>query len=256
MRTIAVINQKGGVGKTTTAISLAAGLAMGGKRVLLLDLDPQGQVATYFPIKEFKKNMFELLTNGAAVEECISPIGENLDVILSSRDMRGAEQLLYKDSGGAAVLSSKLQDIDYDYVILDVPPSVGVIAQNAMFFADEAIIPTTCDPLGLDGLQKMVKTIQEFNEHANNDLKVIHIVPTQFDRRNKICGTVLNELRNEFYELTTDPIRINSKLREAPRAQKSIFTYAPSSSGAEDYRRLVSSVIAAEPLQLTPKIAQ
>ncbi|MFH0978771.1 MAG: ParA family protein [Candidatus Woesearchaeota archaeon] len=249
MRKICIVNQKGGVAKSTTAINLAAGLALAGKKVLLLDLDPQGHVATYFPIKEYKKNMYDLLTNGASAEECIYTVGTNLDVIISSKEMRGAEPILYKKADGAGVLLAKLEKVKgYDYVISDSPPSVGILSQNAMLFADEAIIPTTADPLGLDGMKKMIRTITEFNEHSGHKLKISRIVPTMFDKRNKICKTVYDEMRNEYYELVSEPISINSKLKEAPRAMKSIFTYAPTSSGALDYKRLVESVISEEPL--------
>jgi chromosome partitioning protein len=247
MRKICVVNQKGGVAKSTTAINMAAGLAISGKRVLLLDLDPQGHVATYFPIKEYKKSMFELLTNGAAAEECIYNIGTNLDAILSSKEMRGAEAVLYKKPDGAGVLAAKLEKIKgYDYAIIDCPPSVGVLSQNGMLLADEALIPTTADPLGMDGLRKMIKTINEFNSFAGHNLNIAKIVPTMFDRRNKICKQMLTEMQNEFYELVSEPIHINSKLKEAPGAKKSIFIYAPSSSGAQDYRKLVENMITDE----------
>ncbi|MFH1510733.1 MAG: ParA family protein [Candidatus Woesearchaeota archaeon] len=253
MRKICILNQKGGVAKTTTAINLASGLAIAGKRVLLLDLDPQGHVATYFPTKEYKKTMFEFLTNGADIAECVSNVGKNLDVIRSSKDMRGVEAVLYKNPKGAIVLSDKMRGIKgYDYCIADCPPSVGVLSQNAMLFADELIIPTTSDPLGLDGLRKMLVTVGDFKNHSGHELKVTKIVPTMYDSRNKICRTVLSEMRDEYYEIVSDPVRLNSKIREAPRAMKSIFTYAPKSSGAEDYRRLVDSILVDETVACTP----
>lgn len=244
MRKICVLNQKGGVAKTTTAINLASGLAIAGKKVLLLDLDPQGHVGTYFPTREYKKTMFEFLTNGADLAECVSNIGKNLDVVRSSKDMRGVEAFLYRNPKGAIVLSDKMQRLKgYDFCIVDCPPSVGVLSQNAMYFADEVIIPTTSDPLGLDGLRKMLATLGEFRSSSGHQLRVTKIVPTMFDSRNKICKTVLSEMRDEFYEIVSEPVRLNSKLKEAPRAMKSIFTYAPKSSGAEDYRRLVESIL-------------
>jgi len=244
MRKICVINQKGGVGKTTTAINLAAGLAIKGKKVLLLDLDPQGHVATFFPGKEYKKSMFEFLTNGAVAEECIQNIGTNFDVIKSAKEMRGAEPLLYKNPNGAAILADKLESMKgYDYVIVDCPPSAGVLSQNAMLFAEEAVIPMSADPLGMDGFKKMIRTINEFNGYAGHNLQISKIVPTMYDKRNKICRTILGELTNEYYELVSEPIHVNSKLREAPRFMKSIFTYAPSSTGAEDYKKLVESIV-------------
>ncbi|MBS1266042.1 MAG: Nitrogenase iron protein [Candidatus Woesearchaeota archaeon] len=247
MRKICIINQKGGVAKTTTAVNLAAGLSMQEKKVLLLDLDPQGHVATYFPIEKFKKGMFEFFTNGAQLSECTHCIGKNFDAIISKGEMDNINLVLASRENSSDMLKSRLDLIDkYDYVIVDCPPSSGLLVRNIMSFADEAIIPTSLDPLGTDSLHKVISNIQEFNMQNGNSLKVSFIVPTMFDKRNKINKTVLNELTNEFYGMVTDPIRINTKLREAPRAKKSIFTYAPSSRGAKDYTKLVKTVINSE----------
>lgn len=244
MKKICVLNQKGGVAKTTTSINIAAGLAMADKKVLLLDLDPQGQVATYFPLKEYKKDMFEFLTNGADVHECISHIGKNFDIIASRKDMREAEGLLYKAVNGAAVLKKKLEGLKgYDYVVIDCPPSVGILTQNALYYAEEVIIPTTLEPLALDSAKKLMKFISEFGKQTGHNVRISRIVPTMYDRRNRISTTILNELRNEFYQKVADPIRISSKLKEAPRSQRSIFMYAPSSTGAKDYKALVNTML-------------
>lgn len=244
MKKICVLNQKGGVAKTTTSINIAAGLAIADKKVLLLDLDPQGQVATYFPQKEYKKDMFELLTNGADVNECISHIGKNFDIIASRKEMREAESLLYKALNGTAVLKKKLDALKgYDYVIMDCPPSVGILTQNALYFCDEVMIPTLLEPLAIDSAKKLMRFISDFSKQTGHSIRVSRIVPTMYDRRNRISTTMLNELRNEFYQKVSDPIRVNSKLREAPRSQRSIFMYAPSSSGAKDYKALVSQML-------------
>ncbi len=250
MRKICILNQKGGVAKTTTSINMAAGLAIADKKVLLLDLDPQGQVSTYFPIKEFRKDMFEFLTNGADVAECIAHIGKNFDVIVSRRDMREAEALLYKQLNGAAILKKKLEGLKgYDYVLIDCPPSVGILTQNALFYCDEVIIPTILEPLSIDSMKKLMKFIGEFGRQTGHHVKVSRILPTMYDKRNRISTNVLAELRNEFYEKVAEPIGINSKLREAPTSQRSIFMYAPSSSGSKDYKRFVNLVIQEETLR-------
>jgi len=247
MRKICVLNQKGGVGKTTTAINLAAGLAMADKKVLLLDLDPQGQVATYFTMKEYKKDMFEFLTNGADALECIAHIGKNFDIIVSKKDMREAESLLYKAINGATVLKRKLENLKgYDYVILDCPPSTGILTQNALYYAEEVIIPTILEPLAVDSAKKLMRFIAEFGKQTGHQLKIDKIVPTMYDRRNRISTTIFNELRNEFYQKVADPIRVSSKLKEAPRSQRSIFMYAPSSTGAKDYKALVNLILQEE----------
>jgi chromosome partitioning protein len=244
MRKICILNQKGGVGKTTTAINLAAGLAIADKRVLLVDMDPQGQVSTYFPQKEYKKDMFEFLTNGAQADECVIHIGKNFDVLLSRKDMREAESQLYKAINGASVLKKKLEGLKgYDYVILDCPPSTGILTQNALYYADEVIIPSTMEPLSVDSARKLMKFIADFSKQTGHSIKLSRILPTMFDRRNKISTTILNELRNEFYQKIGEPIRVNSKLKEAPRSNRSIFMYAPSSPGAKDYKTLVDMVL-------------
>ncbi|MFH1591346.1 MAG: ParA family protein [archaeon] len=247
MRKICIINQKGGVGKTTTAINIAAGLAIQGKKVLLIDMDPQGHVAKFFPIREYKKDTYEFLTNGAEVPECAINVGTNLDIITSSPNMRGAEFALMQREEPTLLLSKKLSNVpNYDYIIIDSPPSTGIVVQNALQFVNEIFIPVATEPLAVDGLEKMIKTVEDFQEHSGHKIKVTKIIPTMLDRRNKICKQVLNELQNSYYELLSQPIRVNSKLKEAPRHKKSIFTYAPRSAGAKDYEALVSNIIADE----------
>ena len=247
MRKICILNQKGGVGKTTTSINLAAGLAIADKKVLLLDLDPQGQVATYFPQKEYKKDMFEFLTNGADAQECINHIGKNFDIIVNRKDMREAESLLYKAINGATVLKKKLESLKgYDYVVIDCPPSTGILTQNALYYCEEVILPTILEPLAVDSAKKLIRFISDFSKQTGHTVKIHKIVPTMYDRRNRISVTILNELRNEFYQKVADPIRVSSKLKEAPRSQRSIFTYAPSSTGAKDYKSLINLLLQEE----------
>jgi chromosome partitioning protein len=251
LRKICVINQKGGVGKTTTAVNLAAGLSRENRSVLLIDLDPQGNVGTSLKT-EIKKDVFDLLFNNADPFECIVKMGKNLDVIPSKETLTKAETLLQKMEDKHVLLRQILQKVEgkYDYIILDCPPSLGTLNQNAILYSDEAFIPVATDFLGYDALKKMIEAINDINSFYDHFCKVSKIIPTMFDKRNKLAKEVLNQMNSEHYGLVADPIRTCSKVRESPRSGKSVFRHAPKSRGAEDYSTLVRHVIYDEPSEL------
>jgi chromosome partitioning protein len=243
MRRICIINQKGGVGKTTTTINLGAGLSRNDRKVLIIDLDAQGNINSSLNLESYK-DIFEFLFENAELNECIARAGKNLDIIRSKETLTKSEVILSKENEKEFILRNKLKSLSgYDYVLVDCPPSLGLLNQNAMLFADEAIIPASTDYLGFDALKKMVKAIREINKHFDHSLKITKIIPTMFDKRNKLSHQMLKEMQNEFYELMADPIGTNSKLRECPLAKMSIFTYDKSSKGAKDYEKLVKSVL-------------
>ena len=245
MRKICVINQKGGVGKTTTSVNVGWGLAREGKKVLIIDLDAQGNISTCLPA-ESKKDLFDLLIEGADIGECISHVTENLDILKSRETITKAELILVGEQSRETVLRRKLDGLkryNYDYVLLDCPPSLGLLNQNAILYCNEALIPASTDVLGYDGLKKMVAAINKINDVFGHSCTITKIVPTLFDIRNKICVSTLKQMQSEFYELVSDPIRINAKLKEAPSVKKSIFEYDKSSRGAEDYKNLVKQVV-------------
>lgn len=246
MRTICVINQKGGVGKTTTAVNLAAGLSRNDKRVLLVDLDPQGNIDSSLKL-DAEYDIYDALTGRINVLSCVVNVAKNFDVITSKESLVKAEYFLAKQDESRLLLKDILSKINnYDYLIIDCPPSLGLLNQNAMSFCKEAFIPVSTDFLGFDALQKMHLVVSKINQSYNSGLKITKIIPTLFDKRNKICRQTLADIQNEFPSLTSYPIRINSKLKEAPKFGKSIFSYAKSSPGAKDYSKLVEDVLAME----------
>lgn len=248
MRRICIINQKGGVGKTTTAVSIAAGLSRHDKKVLIIDLDPQGNVALCLNV-EGEKDLYSVMSEDAELKECTRNLGKNLDIITSTETLAKTEILLAGMKRREYVLRDKLKELnnsDYDYVIIDCPPSMGLLNKNALLYAQEAFIPVSTDHLGFDALTKMQKHIEEINEEFDHSIKITKVIPTLFDKRNKTCRINLDKINNNFYDVVTTAVRINSKLKEAPSVGKSIFSYAPSSNGAKDYMEVVQAVLSEE----------
>ena len=169
MRKICIINQKGGVAKTTTAVNLAAGLSREGKKVLLVDMDAQGGIKTSFNCDD-QPDMHDILVEGVSALEAIRPLGKNLDVITSKETLTRTELIVINEKDRETLLRRKFEAIkDYDYVIIDCPPSLGILNQNALLYADEAFVPVSTDFLGIDGLSKISKAIEK--------VKMIFLMP-------------------------------------------------------------------------------
>lgn len=246
MRKICVINQKGGVAKTTTTINLATALAVNEKRVLVIDLDPQGNIGTCLCVQG-EKTIYDLLINDADPYDCIVNVSENFDVITSDSSLAKAELIMAGMTSRETVVRRKLEPIfNYDYIIIDCPPSLSLLNINALLYANEAFVPVSTDFLALDALKKMSQTISEINELFDHDIKITQVIPTLYDRRSKSCIATLKEIKRGYDELVTNPIRMNSKLREAPSQGKDIFEYAKRSPGAMDYKKLAQTVMEAE----------
>jgi chromosome partitioning protein len=242
---IAVFNHKGGTGKTTTAINLAAGLAESGRRVLLIDADGQGNVGASLGIRG-QRSLYHVLVNGAKASDVAVPVREGLDVLTSNETLAAAELFLAERPNRDRIMRERLGDAcrEYDTVVLDCAPALSLMNQNAMVYADSVVVPVACDYLSLVGVKQVLRTIRNVRELLQHEVELLGVLPTFFDVRNRISREAILTLRQHFESRCYDPIRINTKLREAPSAKQTIFEYAPKSHGAEDYMRLVQRVTA------------
>jgi chromosome partitioning protein len=244
VRTIAVLNQKGGTGKTTTAVSIAAGLAARGERTLLCDLDAQGNVGVSLGV-ESAKTLYHVLADGARPRDVAVSVRGNLDVIVSDHQVAQAEIALVSAPDRVKVLSRRMAETvgpesPYTFVVLDCAPSLSLLNQNALIFAKEVLVPVSCDYLALVGVKQILRTLRHVNEVLLHPVEVAGVLPTFYDVRNKISKQAIDALAGYFKGRVLPPIRVNARLKEAPIHKKTIFEYAPDSHGAEDYAAAVS----------------
>lgn len=239
---IAVMNQKGGTGKTTTTVSLAHGLARNGQRTLIVDMDSQGNVGVCLG-SEGRQNLYHVMVENVAPQDAIIEVREELDLLPSDSLLAKVEVHLAHVQHPARVMKSRFREVGgYDYVILDCGPSLSLLNQNALYFADFVLIPVACDYLSLVGVKQILKTLKDVQEQLRHPITVLGVLPTFYDVRNRISHEVLRTLTRYFKDKVLDPIRINTRLKEAPSKQQSIFEFAPRSAGAVDYEQLVVSV--------------
>jgi len=247
-RRIAILNQKGGTGKTTTAVNLAAGVAERGHKVLLIDSDAQGNVGVSLGVHG-EKTLYHVLVDGADPTEVSVPVRAHLDVITSDATLAAAEIWLARQNPEqrSRVLTKRLNLMQvsrrYDYVVVDCGPSLNLLNQNALSYADEVVIPVTCDYLALVGVKQVLRTIKDVERHLHHTVRVSAVLPTFYDGRTRLAREVLETLQGHFKHKCLEPIRSNTRLAEAPSHRKSIFEYAPQSHGASDYNRVVDWVI-------------
>ena len=244
-RKIACLNQKGGTGKTTTAVSLAAGLAERGLRTLLIDADAQGNVGVSLGLRG-EHTLYHVLVDGLPPQDCAVPVRSNLDVITANETLANAEVHLARMGGQRdAVMRGRLAALGapYDFVVLDCGPSISLLNQNALSYADEVLIPVSCDYLSLVGVRQVMRTIRGVNEVLHHPVRILGVVPTFYDMRLRIAREAIRTLEKHFPGKVLPPVRVNTRLREAPATRKTIFEHAPNSHGAEDYRRLVEWIL-------------
>ena len=251
MRKIALVNQKGGCGKTTTAINLARFLAAEGKKVLLIDLDPQGHAGLGLGAKgeQPEKTIYEVLLGEIPISEAIQTVAENLDLVLSDVILSAFEQVMAGGHEREYKLAQSLVDIEdqYDYLIIDSPPSVGLLTFNGLVAAEEAIIPVDASSFSLHGLGQLLDTIQIIEEKVDHRL-FVKILATNIDRRTNFCKDVVESLRASFPENCFETI-INTctKLREAASQGRAIAEYNKSCAGFRDYQDLAMEILIEEP---------
>lgn len=263
MRTIAVMNQKGGVGKTTTTVNLGAALAEAGQRVCLVDLDPQAHLTINYGLEPAGDivNLYDVLVEETPLLEAVHKIDECISLIPSSIDLAAAEIELVSVLGRETLLRRRLEAaresgaLDFDIMLLDCPPSLGLLTLNSLAVADEVIVPMQPQFLPLQGMAKLLETVQLVNKRMNPALKVSGVVLTMFDSQTRLSNEVVAELNGFIEQAKGQPlpwaeailfktkIRRNIKLAESPSFGQNILKYDPQSNGATDYRALAKEVL-------------
>jgi chromosome partitioning protein len=244
---ISVANQKGGVGKTTTAINLSASLALSGEKVLLIDMDPQANASSGLGVDPESKGVYELLMGEVSQKEVIFPTKiETLKIIPSRVDLTGAEiELVNKDSR-EKILKSALSGVrkDFEFIVIDCPPSLGLLTLNALAVSTSVLIPMQCEYYALQGLSHLLKTLKLVKKSINPDLMVEGILLTMFDTRTLLASQVKDQVQKYFSDfLLKTVIPRNVRLSEAPSHGKPIILYAGRSRGSDSYVELAKEIV-------------
>jgi chromosome partitioning protein len=251
-KTIAIANQKGGVGKTTTSVNLSACLAAEKKKVLLVDVDPQGNATSGYGVDKSKieRSIYNVLVDGLPIKEAIQKTTfENLHILPATIELAGAEVELVSAISRETKLKRAIDQIkeNYDYVIIDCPPSLGLLTLNSLTAADSVLMPIQCEFYALEGVSQLMNTVKLVQQNLNSDLTLEGVLLTMYDSRTKLSMQVAEEVKNHFQERVYQTvIPRNVRLSEAPSYGQPIIEYDPKSKGAEVYRALAKEVIANE----------
>ena len=247
-KVIAISNRKGGVGKTTTTANLGAALSLKGKRVLLVDIDQQASLSKALGIRDAAPTTYELMTGGCAADQAIIK-RSGYHVIPASEDLAGADGELTGVPGREVILREALEPIlgRYDFILLDCPPSMGLMTVNALVAADDLFIPLQAEPMSLEGLAALLETVELIQRRLNRGLRIAGVIITRFDQRRKVSREVLDSIRGHFpAAIFSTPIRENVALTEAPGYGMDIFEYNAKAPGAADYLAIADEIILRE----------
>jgi chromosome partitioning protein len=250
---MAIFNHKGGTGKTTTSVSVAAGLAMKGYKVLLVDTDSQGNVGVSLGVKA-EKTLYHCLVMGLKPQDVAVKVRDNLDLVPSNETLAAAELYLAGRQNRDRILRDRLAAAHghYDVVILDCSPSLSLLNQNALVYAEGILVPVACDFLSLVGVRQVIKTVKNVNQLLHHPVQIYGVLPTFYDARARICRDAWGTLKEHFGERCFQPVRSTTKIKEAPAQGRTIYEYAPDSHAASDYQRVVDRIITGHCSEVDP----
>jgi chromosome partitioning protein len=245
---IAVLNQKGGVGKTTSTINIAAGIARAGQSVLVIDLDPQANATSGFNVDKssLTASIYDVLVARTPIKNAVVHTGsQGIDIIPATTSLAAAEQELVSVMSREMVLKQAIDGLAYDYVLIDCPPSLGLLSINALVAADKVLIPVQAEFYALEGLGLLIQTIQRVQAGLNPSLQLLGIIMTMVDSRNALSGQVIDEVKKHFGDYIFNTyIPRNVRLAESPSFGKTIFEHDKWSKGARAYKALTKEILA------------